>query len=36
MEEAMELIELEYRLAQNRPDKRLFIEVQTSGIKTNR
>jgi len=36
IEEAMELIELEYRTAQGRPDKRLFIEIQTSGIKTNR
>ena len=34
--EAIELIELEYRLAQQRPDKRLFIEIQTTLIKTNR
>jgi predicted nuclease of predicted toxin-antitoxin system len=36
IEEAMELIELEYRLAQSRPDKRMFIVIQTTGIKTNR
>jgi hypothetical protein len=34
--EAMELIELEYRTAQSRSDKRMFIEIQTTGIKTNR
>jgi predicted nuclease of predicted toxin-antitoxin system len=34
--EAMELIELEYRTAQARSDKRMFIEIQTTGIKTNR
>jgi hypothetical protein len=32
----MELIELEFRIAQERSDKRMFIEVQTTGIKTNR
>jgi predicted nuclease of predicted toxin-antitoxin system len=36
VEEAMELIELEYRTAQVRPDKRMFIEIQRTGIKTNR
>lgn len=36
VEEAMELIELEYRTAQSRADKRMFIEIQTTGIKTNR
>jgi len=36
IEEAMELIELEFRIAQERSDKRMFIEVQTTGIKTNR
>lgn len=34
--EAMELIELEYRIAQARRDKRMFIEILTTGIKTNR
>ena len=32
----MELIELEYALAQKRSDKRLFIEVSNTLIKTNR
>ena len=32
----MELVELEYRTAQTRADKRMFIEIQTTGIKTNR
>lgn len=36
VEEAMELIELEYRTAQARADKRMFIVIQTTGIKTNR
>lgn len=36
IEEAMEFIELEYRTAQVRPDKRMFIEIQTTGLKTNR
>jgi hypothetical protein len=36
IEEAMELIELEYRTAQSRSDKRMFIVIQTTGIKTNR
>jgi predicted nuclease of predicted toxin-antitoxin system len=36
VEEAMELIELEYKIAQSRPDKRMFIEIKTTGIKTNR
>ncbi|MBE3603386.1 DUF5615 family PIN-like protein [bacterium] len=36
IEEAMELIELEYRTAQRRPDKRMFIVIQATGIKTNR
>ena len=36
LEEAMELIELEYRVAQTRPDKRIFIVIQATGIKTNR
>jgi predicted nuclease of predicted toxin-antitoxin system len=36
VEEAMELIELEYRTAQVRPDRRMFIEIQRTGIKTNR
>jgi len=34
--EAIELIELEYKLAQQRRDKRLFIEIRTTLIKTNR
>ncbi len=32
----MEFIELEYKTAQARSDKRMFIEIQTSGLKTNR
>lgn len=36
IEEAMEFIELEYRTAQQRHDKRMFIEIQTTGLKTNR
>jgi hypothetical protein len=36
IKEAMELIELEFRTAQSRSDKRMFIEIQTTGIKTNR
>jgi len=36
IEEAMALIELEWATAQNRADKRMFIEILTSGIKTNR
>lgn len=36
VEEAMELVELEYRTARSRPDKRIFIEIQATGIKTNR
>ena len=36
VDEAMELIELEYKVAQSRSDKRMFIEIQTTGIKTNR
>jgi predicted nuclease of predicted toxin-antitoxin system len=36
IEEAMTLIELEWRTAQTRADKRMFIEIQTSAIKTNR
>jgi predicted nuclease of predicted toxin-antitoxin system len=36
VEEALELIELEFRSAQSRSDKRMFIEIQTTGIKTNR
>lgn len=36
IDEAMELIELEYALAQKRSDKRLFIEVSNTLIKTNR
>lgn len=36
IEEAMELIELEWRTAQTRSDKRMFIEIQASGIKTIR
>jgi hypothetical protein len=34
--EAMELIELEYRTAQARSDKRMFVQIHTTGIKTNR
>jgi predicted nuclease of predicted toxin-antitoxin system len=34
--EAMEFIELEYKTAQSRSDKRMFIEIQTTGLKTNR
>jgi predicted nuclease of predicted toxin-antitoxin system len=36
IEEAMEFIELEYRTAQDRPDKRMFLDIQTTGLKTNR
>ena len=36
VEEAMEFIELEYRTAQARSDKRMFIEIQTTGLKTHR
>ena len=36
VEEAMELIELEWRTAQNSADKRMFIEIQTTGFKINR
>ncbi|MFZ1886726.1 MAG: DUF5615 family PIN-like protein [Candidatus Binataceae bacterium] len=36
IEEAMEFIELEYKTAQSRSDKRMFIEIQTTGLKTNR
>jgi predicted nuclease of predicted toxin-antitoxin system len=36
VEEAMELIELEWKTAQRRADKRMFIEIRTTGLKTNR
>lgn len=36
VEEAMEFIELEFRTAQNRLDKRMFLDIQTTGLKTNR
>ena len=36
VEAAMSLIESEYELAQDRPDKRLFIVIQNQGIKTHR
>lgn len=36
IEEAMEFIELEYRTAQRRADKRMFLDIQRTGLKTNR
>jgi predicted nuclease of predicted toxin-antitoxin system len=36
IEEAMEFIELEWRTAQSRSDKRMFVEIKATGFKTNR
>jgi predicted nuclease of predicted toxin-antitoxin system len=36
VEVAMTLIEAEFSIAQNSPDKRIFIVIQNSGIKTHR